>query len=157
MDETWPDRGGRSRGTATVRPADTTAASMITGSKPALRSVAARTAAERTRGARPALADESAGGQPAIRFSVYIPVWNEAQWLPGAIESVLAQTYPDWEVIIGDNVSTDHLASIVARYDDPRIRYVRWDRHVPMSENHNRTMLLGQYEWLHVLSADDRM
>lgn len=93
----------------------------------------------------------------APRFSVYIPVWNEARWLPGAIESVVAQTHPDWELIIGDNASEDDLGAIAARYQDPRIRYVRWDRHVPMSENHNRTMMLGRYEWLHVLSADDRM
>ncbi len=100
----------------------------------------------------------STGAVPRVtRFSVYIPVWNEARWLPGAIESVLAQTHPDWELIIGDNASEDDLGAIAARHPDPRIRYVRWDRHVPMSENHNRTMMLGRYEWLHVLSADDRM
>jgi len=117
-----------------------------------------KTAQDRTAGvALPTELDERDPRRAPIRFSVYIPVWNEAHWLPGAIESVLAQTHRDWELIIGDNASTDDLAAIAARYDDPRIRYVRWDRHVPMSENHNRTMLLGQYEWLHVLSADDRM
>lgn len=156
MDETWPDRGGRSRGKATVA-AGSTAASVTMSSRAAQPVAPSRAAAARPRGSAPSTADEPAGRLPPIRFSVYIPVWNEARWLPGAIESVLAQTYPDWELIIGDNVSTDDLASIVARYEDPRIRYVRWDRHVPMSENHNRTMLLGRYEWLHVLSADDRM
>ncbi len=97
------------------------------------------------------------GSPRPIRFSVYIPIWNEGGWLPRAIESVLAQTYPDWELIVGDNASDDDLATIVARYPDPRIRYVRWPRHVPMSENHNRTMLLGRFEWQHALSADDRM
>jgi GT2 family glycosyltransferase len=158
MDDTWPDRLGRSRGTATVASTDTeTARSGIRTPRTVTRDAADPVAAERTHGATPAIGDASGDDAPPIRFSVYIPVWNEAGWLPGAIESVLAQTYPEWELIIGDNVSTDDLASIVGRYDDPRIRYVRWDRHVPMSENHNRTMLLGRYEWLHVLSADDRM
>ncbi len=97
------------------------------------------------------------GSPRPIRFSVYIPIWNEGGWLSRAIESVLAQTYPDWELIVGDNASDDDLATIIARYPDPRIRYVRWPRHVPMSENHNRTMLLGRFEWQHALSADDRM
>lgn len=105
--------------------------------------------------AEPMTTDRASDG--GIRFSVYIPVWNEARWLPGAIESVLAQTHPDWELIIGDNASDDDLAAVVAAFEDSRIRYVRWERHVPLSENHNRTMLLGRYPWLHVLSADDRM
>jgi Glycosyl transferase family 2 len=92
-----------------------------------------------------------------VRFSVYIPIRNEARWLPGAIDSVLAQTHQDWELIIGDNASEEDLASIAARYPDPRIHHVRWDRFVPITENHNRTMGLGRFEWLHLLSADDRI
>jgi hypothetical protein len=158
MDVTWPDRGGRSRESAAVATAASSPTAGLTTERDAApRTAAPKAAAEQTRGAQPAIAAAPLGGESAIRFSVYIPIWNEAQWLPGAIESVLGQTYQEWELIIGDNVSTDDLASIVARYDDPRIRYVRWDRHVAMSENHNRTMLLGQFEWLHVLSADDRM
>jgi hypothetical protein len=91
------------------------------------------------------------------RFSVAIPVWNDAYWLPGAIESVLAQSHQDWELVIGDNASGQDLAAVVARYDDPRIRYHRFDRHVDVSANHNRTMALSQYEWIQVLCADDRL
>jgi glycosyltransferase involved in cell wall biosynthesis len=56
------------------------------------------------------------------RFSVFIPVWNDARWLPGAIESLLAQTHADWELIIGDNASTEDIEGIVAGYADDRIR-----------------------------------
>ena len=89
MDETWPDRGGRSRGKATV-PAGSTAASVTMGSRAAERVAPSKAAAERPRGSTPSIADKSAGGLSAIRFSVDIPVWNEARWLPGTIESVLA-------------------------------------------------------------------
>jgi glycosyltransferase involved in cell wall biosynthesis len=96
--------------------------------------------------------------QPAAtRISVAIPVWNDANWLPGAIESVLAQTYENWELVIGDNASSDDLSAIVGRYADPRIRYHRFSRHVDASANHNRTMALAQYEWIQVLCADDRL
>src|SRR5712691_2659483 len=92
----------------------------------------------------------------AVRFSVALPAWNDAEWLPGAIESVLAQTFPDWELVIGDNASSDELSSIVQQYPDRRIRYERWATHVGASENHNRTIGLCHYEWVVVLSADDR-
>lgn len=91
------------------------------------------------------------------RFSIFIPVWNDARWLPGAIESVLAQTHPDWELIIGDNVSTENIEEIVARYPDERIRYHRWAEHIDYAGNANRTIGLCRYEWLQYLSADDRL
>ena len=92
-----------------------------------------------------------------MRFSVYIPVWNGAQWLPGAIESLLAQTYGDWELVIGDNASTDDAAAVVGAYRDPRIRYHSWSTFAEISENYNRTLLLCQGEWVQVLGADDRL
>lgn len=91
------------------------------------------------------------------RFSVFIPVYNDARWLAGAIDSVLAQTHTDWELVIGDNASERDLQSIVAGYSDERIRYHRWDTHVDFVDNHNRTLGLCQYEWLNLLSADDRL
>lgn len=92
-----------------------------------------------------------------VRFSIFIPVWNEADWLPDAIESVLGQTHGDWELVIGDNASTDDLAAVVARYPDPRIRYHRWTKHVGLSENFNRTSTLCRYDWVQALCADDRL
>ena len=91
------------------------------------------------------------------RFSVFIPVWNDARWLPGAIESLLAQSHRDWELVIGDNVSTEDIESIVARYPDERIRYHRWPTHIDFAGNANRTIGLCRYEWLQYLSADDRL
>ncbi len=91
------------------------------------------------------------------RFSVFIPVWNDVRWLPGAIDSLLAQTHQDWELVIGDNVSTDGIEEAVARYADPRIRYHRWNEHIDFAGNANRTIGLCQFEWLQYLSADDRL
>jgi hypothetical protein len=94
---------------------------------------------------------------PSVGISVALPVLNDAQWLGGAIESVLTQTYQNWELVISDNASSDDLAGIVASYDDARIRYHRWSRRVNASENHNRALALCRYEWVQVLSADDRL
>jgi glycosyltransferase involved in cell wall biosynthesis len=55
--------------------------------------------------------------------TVIMNIRNGAPWLGEAIESVLAQSFTDWELIAWDDCSTDDNAQIVARYADPRIRY----------------------------------
>lgn len=92
-----------------------------------------------------------------VAFSIGIPVWNDEEWLAGAIESVLRQVHTEWELVIGDNASDIDLGRIVEQYADDRIRYHRWPTHVGASENHNRTMSLCRNEWLLLLSADDRL
>ena len=91
------------------------------------------------------------------RFSIFIPCWNDTRWLPGAIESVLAQTYQDWELIVGDNASTEDVETVVRGYGDERIRYQRWTTHVDFAGNANRTSTLVRFEWAQFLSADDRL
>lgn len=93
----------------------------------------------------------------SVRISVCIPVRNDGRWLPSAIESVLAQTYPGWELVISDNASDEDLASIVAAYPDERIRYHRWSDGVGTYENHNRSILLARHAWAQPLGSDDRL
>ena len=90
-------------------------------------------------------------------FSIFTPIYNDARWLPGLVESVLRQSYPHWELVIGDNASEQDLGALVAAYGDERIRYRRWDQHVGLVDNHNRTILLCGNDWLQLLSADDRL
>ena len=94
---------------------------------------------------------------PTVSISVFIPIRNDAKWLPRAIESVLRQTYDNWELVIGDNASTEDIASVVARYDDPRIRYHRFEHGVSILESWNRTAGLCQNDWVQSLAADDRI
>ena len=58
-----------------------------------------------------------------MTFSIIIPTYNRAAFLPKAIESVLSQTYTDWELIIVDDGSTDNTLELVSRYSDSRIIY----------------------------------
>jgi glycosyltransferase involved in cell wall biosynthesis len=57
-------------------------------------------------------------------ISVIIPAYNGTRFLGEAIQSVLNQTYPHFELIVVDDVSTDDTADVVKRFDDPRITYV---------------------------------
>lgn len=59
-----------------------------------------------------------------IKFSITIPSFK-TQFLRNAIESVISQTYSNWELIIVDDASPEDIVSIVKRYQDPRIRYYR--------------------------------
>lgn len=60
---------------------------------------------------------------PQIIISVILPVFNGSQYLEEAIDSILSQSYTDFEFVIIDDGSTDNSASIINTYTDPRIRF----------------------------------
>lgn len=63
---------------------------------------------------------------PKPKFSVLMPNYNKAKYIGEAIESVLAQTFTDWELIIADDHSTDHSEKIIQKYlTDKRIIYLK--------------------------------
>ena len=96
-------------------------------------------------------------GAAAPAVSICIPAYNYARFLPDAIESVLAQTFRDFELVIVDNCSTDTTAEVVARYAarDHRIRYVCNEVNVGAQENLNRCLRNASGEFVKVLCADD--
>ncbi len=91
------------------------------------------------------------------RISVFIPVRNGGPWLRAAIDSVLAQTSGAWELVIGDNASTDETAAIATSFADPRIRSIRWETSTEAFENFNRTRAECATDWAYILPADDRL
>ena len=88
------------------------------------------------------------------RASIVIPCHNYGMYLAEAIESALGQTYPDVEVIVLDDGSTDDTPEVAARY--PSIRFVRHEnRGLPATLN--RGIALAQGEFIAFLDADDRL
>ncbi len=59
-----------------------------------------------------------------LKVSVIIPAYNGADFLGETIQSVLEQTYPNFELIIVDDASPDHTAQVVRQFDDPRLEYI---------------------------------
>lgn len=64
-------------------------------------------------------------GGGKLKVTIMIPTFNQANFIREAIDSALAQTYKNLEVIVGDDASTDATPEIVAKINDPRLRYVR--------------------------------
>ena len=91
------------------------------------------------------------------QVSVCIPAYNYGHYLPEAIESVLAQTFTDWELIICDDQSVDDTENICREYSDkdPRIRYFKNETRLGMFENFNRTIDHAQAPFVKFLCADD--
>ena len=77
----------------------------------------------------PAVQPEVAGGAETPPVSIVIPTYNRAEWLPGAIDSVLAQDYPDLELIVVDDGSTDQTPDVLngyaGRHPEDRFRFLR--------------------------------
>lgn len=89
------------------------------------------------------------------RVTVVIPTFNRARFLPVAVDSVLAQTYGDFRLLVADNASTDETAEIVARYDDPRIDYVRRAQNLGITANHNLALRDVTSEYCLIVPDDD--
>ena len=93
------------------------------------------------------------------KVSVCIPVYNRPVFVAEAIESVLGQTFTDFELIVTDNCSTDNTPEVVKSYaaKDNRIKYYRNQYNMGVGSNINRALLLARGEYIKLLFSDDRL
>lgn len=89
------------------------------------------------------------------RFSVIIPLYNKAPYVRKTVESVLGQTFGDYELIIVDNGSNDGSHEIVAAFTDHRIKIVRLEENVGVSNARNKGVSLASAPHITFLDADD--
>lgn len=88
-------------------------------------------------------------------ISVNLPTFNRARFIAQAIDSVLRQTFADWELNIVDNCSTDGTWEIVNSYKDPRIRTFRNEENKGMVFSWNRAVELSRGQYVCFLADDD--
>jgi glycosyltransferase involved in cell wall biosynthesis len=91
------------------------------------------------------------------RVTIGVPVFNGDRFLAETLDSLLNQTFSDFEIVISDNASTDRTNEICRAYAarDPRIRYYRSETNRGAAWNHNRVFELAQGEFFKWNSADD--
>ena len=87
-------------------------------------------------------------------ISVIVPTYNRAHFLKEAIESVLAQTYKNLEIIIVDDGSTDNTSKLVEKFTDKRIIYLYQDNK-GVSSARNKGILKTKGEYISFLDSDD--
>jgi glycosyltransferase involved in cell wall biosynthesis len=88
-----------------------------------------------------------------MQVSILIPCFNAERWIAQAIESALAQTWPDREVIVVDDGSTDGSIEVIRRFEDR----IKWESGPNQGSNvtRNRLLNLANGDWLQYLDADD--
>lgn len=91
------------------------------------------------------------------RVTLAMPVYNGETFIETAIESILSQSFADFELVITDNASTDKTEAICSRLArlDPRIRYFRNARNLGAAANYNRGYELGRGKFLKWCAHDD--
>jgi glycosyltransferase involved in cell wall biosynthesis len=95
-------------------------------------------------------------GELSPMVSVCIPTYNYGQFVAETVDSVLAQTYRDIEILVVDNCSTDNTFDVLRPYiDEGRIRYVCNDTNLGMVGNWNRCIELARGRYVKILCADD--
>jgi len=91
----------------------------------------------------------------APRVSVVIPTYNHANFLKKALDSVRSQTFEDWETIVVNNFSSDDTESVVAAFDDSRIRLVNFANHGVIAASRNFGLQNTRGEVVAFLDSDD--
>lgn len=88
-------------------------------------------------------------------ISVALPV-VKTRFLKSSIESILHQTFHDYELIIVNNGSKEDVKGIVSNFNDPRIRYIEHENMIPIVENWNRCLSYAKGEYFILFSDDDK-
>ena len=100
------------------------------------------------------MGDEPEIGSTVPKVSVCIPAYK-SRHLRHTINSVLAQTFDDFELLVVDDAPSNDIAEIIAGYSDWRLRYYRNERNLGLVGNWNRCLSLAQGEYIAVLHDDD--
>ena len=89
--------------------------------------------------------------------SIITPSYNTAGFIAETIRSVQSQTYPNWEMIIVDDCSSDNTDEVVKPFlaSDKRIKYVKNDRNSGAAVSRNKALRMAQGKWVAFLDSDD--
>lgn len=88
-------------------------------------------------------------------FSVVIPAYNNAEYLPDAINSVLGQSYPHLELLVVNDASPDNARAVIQSFKDPRVRYIEHAVNKGLSAARNTGILNATGNYVALLDGDD--
>ena len=88
------------------------------------------------------------------QVTVILPTWNRAKWLKTSIESVLSQTFQDFELIVVDDASTDSTGKIFESYSG-KIKTILLPKNLGVSAARNTAIVQSDSNWIAFLDSDD--
>lgn len=91
----------------------------------------------------------------SLKVTVQIPVYNGEKYLKECLESILNQSFTQFECLIIDDGSTDGSAAIIQSFSDPRVRFVRNERNMGISHTRNRGFDLARGTYIALMDCDD--
>lgn len=89
------------------------------------------------------------------KVSIIVPVYNAENYIEQTIQSVLAQDYENWELLLAENGSTDRSVEKIKQFDDPRIRLIVMDGNVGAAKARNEGMRQATGTYVGYVDADD--
>ncbi|HET7468286.1 MAG TPA: glycosyltransferase [Gemmatimonadales bacterium] len=90
-----------------------------------------------------------------VVVSAIMPTYNSGEFIAAAVDSILAQTFRDWELIIVDDGSTDDTAAVLRRYQDPRITVHALPRNMGRAAARNAALALARGRYIALADSDD--
>lgn len=90
-----------------------------------------------------------------IKFSVVIPLYNKESYVLKTLQSVIVQTYTDFEIIVIDDASTDNSLELVKQLEDTRIRIIEHEKNLGLSSTRNTGISAANNNYIAFLDADD--
>ena len=91
-----------------------------------------------------------------LTFSIIVPLYNSARYLAETIQSILAQTYPHFQVLGLESCSTDNTVAILEGFHDPRIQIIPSDHRLSIEKNWARILDLPLADYMTIAGHDDR-
>jgi glycosyltransferase involved in cell wall biosynthesis len=88
-------------------------------------------------------------------FSVIIPAYNQAEFIAQTIQSLLDQTFSNFEVIVVNDCSSDHTNEVVAQFDDPRVRCIVHSQNKGLPASRNTGIRASSGDFIALLDSDD--
>jgi glycosyltransferase involved in cell wall biosynthesis len=87
--------------------------------------------------------------------SVVIPTFNHGHYLGRALQSIIDQSYTNWEAIVVDNHSTDNTVEVISSFSDRRINYLKFHNNGVIGASRNAGIKVAKGEWIAFLDSDD--
>ena len=88
-------------------------------------------------------------------FSIILPTYNQSFFLEKCINSILSQTFTSWELIIIDNYSNDNTQQIIEKFNDKRIKVIKYNNNNIIAKSRNLGIKNAISDWICFIDTDD--